>query len=153
MSEVAPVLQNPAPSHHPAPGQLSWYQKRSNQVLLVIATVILLLLVLTLGHHQPKAALYKAPTPAIAKVSLTGSGFSPATITVKTGNIVEWTSRDELQTHQVAANPLQVHSELPSLVSNQLGQGAVYRYKFTKAGTYHYHDEVNPMLNGTVVVQ
>jgi plastocyanin len=42
---------------------------------------------------------------------------------------------------------------LPSLVSNQLGQGAVYRYKFTKAGTYHYHDEVNPTLNGTVIVQ
>jgi plastocyanin len=153
MSDAAPVLQNPAPSHHPTPGQLSWYQKRSNQLLLVMATVILLLLLLTLGRHQPKAALYTAPTPAIAKVSLTNNGFSPASVTVKAGNIVEWTSHDETQTHQVAANPLQVHSELPSLVSSQLGQGAVYRFKFTKPGTYHYHDEINPTLNGTVVVQ
>jgi plastocyanin len=131
----------------------AWYRKRSNQVILVVAAVIVLLLITVFGRHQPEAAVHTVPTPQIATVSLTKDGFAPSTVTIKAGNIVEWTSSDDAGTHIVAANPLKVHSELPSLVSTQLGQGAIYRYKFTKAGTYHYHDEVNPQLNGTVVVK
>jgi plastocyanin len=105
------------------------------------------------SHKSGSAPVHTVPTPEIAQVSITKDGFAPSTVTIKAGNIVEWTSSDDAGTHIVAANPLKVHSELPSLLSTQLGQGAIYRYKFTKAGTYHYHDEVNPQLNGTVIVK
>jgi plastocyanin len=129
-----------------------WYKRPT----VIISLMVLLLVVggvLISQHVDKKAPVHAVATPPIAKVSLSKDGFSPTTVTIKVGSIVEWRSTDETGTHQVAANPVETHTELPGLVSDQLGQGAVYRYKFTKAGTYHYHDEVNSMLNGTVVVQ
>jgi plastocyanin len=130
----------------------AWYKRPT----VIIGLMVLLLVVggiLLSQRGDGKAKVYTVPTPSIATVDLSKDGFSPTTVTIKVGNIVEWRSTDDTGTHQIAANPVNAHSELPSLVSSQLGQGAIYRYKFTKAGTYHYHDEVNPMLNGTVVVQ
>ena len=135
------------------PSMPAWYKKRSNQAILVVLLVMVLLLALVLNRHQPTAPVHTVPTPEISQVTITKDGFAPNTVTVKAGNIVEWTSSDDSGTHIVAANPFKTHTELPSLISTQLGQGAIYRYKFTKAGTYHYHDEVNPQLNGTVIVK
>jgi plastocyanin len=130
----------------------SWYKRPT----VIISLMVLLLVaggILISQQGDKKAPIYAAQTPSIAKVNLSKDGFSPSTVTIKVGSIVEWRSTDETGTHQVAANPVKTHTELPGLLSDQLGQGTVYRYKFTKTGAYHYHDEINPTLNGTVIVQ
>lgn len=92
-------------------------------------------------------------TVQVAKVSITDKGFVPATLTIKAGTTVEWVSTDSKTTHVVAANPYPSHSDLPELVSPQLGNGATYRFTFKEVGTYKYHDDLKPTTNAVIVVE
>lgn len=88
------------------------------------------------------------------KVSMTAGGFSPETITIKAGDTVTWTNADSAA-HQVATDPYPSEDALASFkAANPALQNATYSYRFTKAGTYTYHDHLAPLkFKGTVVVQ
>jgi plastocyanin len=89
-----------------------------------------------------------------AKVSITSSGFNPATLEVNAGTQVSWTNTTD-STQQVAADPHALHNSIPDFNSKiVLNPNESYSYTFKKAGTYHYHDEMHP-LNwlGIVVVK
>lgn len=94
-----------------------------------------------------------ATTPNIATVLVTSQGFSPATLRVSPDTVVIWLDEDTAHNHVIASNPYPADNANPGLKSSQLGNGAQFRYKFTQRGTYHYHDDLHPTLNGTVVVQ
>src|SRR5262245_17837342 len=70
--------------------------------------------------------------------------YSPASITVKVGDTVAWSNADE-RDHTVVADD-------GSFKSDNLGGGASFQFKFTKAGKFGYHCSYCPRMKGTVVV-
>jgi plastocyanin len=96
------------------------------------------------------AALVVGATPATSastatkSVSIKRTAFAPSSLTVKTGDTVKWTNTDT-QNHQVVSNN-------GSFASPILGPGKTYTHQFQAAGTYHYHDGLNPGIKGTIVV-
>jgi plastocyanin len=79
---------------------------------------------------------------AVAKVSATDQGFSPAVVVVPVGTTVRWTNTGKLK-HSLSG---QVHS--PGV----LKPGGTYERKFTKPGDYQYYDGTHHDSTGTVVV-
>ena len=96
------------------------------------------------------AALAVDATPAApastatATVQIKRLAFLPTTAKINTGDTVKWVNSDT-QNHQVVSNN-------GSFVSPILGPGKTYSHRFTAAGTYHYHDGLNPAVKGTVRV-
>ena len=82
---------------------------------------------------------------ATKTVQIKRSSFSPATVTINTGDTVRWVNSDT-QNHQVVSNN-------GSFVSAILGPGKRYSHTFNAAGTYRYHDGLNAASKGTVVVK
>jgi plastocyanin len=96
------------------------------------------------------AALAVGATPAMpastatATVQIKRASFVPTTAKIKTGDTVKWVNTDT-QNHQVVSNN-------GSFVSPILGPGKTYSHRFTAAGTYRYHDGLNPSVKGAVSV-
>jgi len=95
-------------------------------------------------------------TAAIAKplvqVEVGQDGFSPKSVQINSGDSVTWINNGTAS-HEVAADPFPSKATLPGLDSGELSSGQSYQFNFAKPGTYTYHDQLNPLLSGTVVVQ
>ena len=78
-------------------------------------------------------------------VTIDNFNFSPNTITVAVGTIVEWTNKDDVP-HNVT-NPEKAFAS-PTLDTDQK-----WEYTFKKAGTFDYYCAIHPMMTGRVVVQ
>ncbi|KDF00568.1 hypothetical protein Y900_016860 [Mycolicibacterium aromaticivorans JS19b1 = JCM 16368] len=97
------------------------------------------------GMPMPQATTtVAAPPVAGTAVNITNFAFAPATLTVKVGDTVTWTNKDE-EPHTVVANDGSFHS--PGLDAN-----ATYSFTFTKAGSFDYICSIHPFMHGTVVV-
>lgn len=91
--------------------------------------------------------------PEITTVKINSGGFSPQQITIKKGEAVTWINDDTMQ-HQVNSAPHPEHTDYSPLNSiGLLNSGAQKSLTFPDAGTYHYHDHLNPQLFGAVVVR
>lgn len=87
-----------------------------------------------------------SPAGAATKaVSIYGSGFRPSSITITEGDTVTWTNRDS-HSHQVVADRGQ-------FVSAILRSRQSYSFTFNAAGTYRYHDGLNPKLAAVAYVK
>jgi plastocyanin len=106
------------------------------------------------GLHEPTKATLAATTPVAKTVRLfiSNSKFDPASVTVSVGDTVVWVNQDQAN-HQIASDPHPAHTGLPDLESGLLATNQTYSYKFTAAGTFKYHDHLNPSIKGTVIVQ
>lgn len=94
-----------------------------------------------------------APLYIPSQVNITSSGFIPATISVNLGQAVVWTNKDT-SPHVVASDPFPSDNILPALNSNQqIDTNDSYTYIFNRKGTFTYHDNLNPSLEGTVIVK
>ena len=102
---------------------------------------------------QPDSAtLVKVSNPTTAVVKITDQGFVPATVTINKGTIVIWQGT-QTSPVVIASNSYPNNNNLSSLKSEQLANGSNYRYKFNTTGTYNYHDDLNPSVNGTIQVK
>ena len=102
----------------------------------VLIAVSALALVLA-GASRPAATATKA-------VSITATAFKPASVTIKTGDVVKWTNKDT-KNHQVVANN-------GSFASGTITPNHAYSHTFNTAGTFRYHDALHPALTGKIVV-
>ncbi|MEI9914277.1 MAG: cupredoxin domain-containing protein [Candidatus Saccharibacteria bacterium] len=99
------------------------------------------------------AAIVNVSKAPVAQVSVTSTGFYPASIEVVRGQAVVWVNNDS-KPHQIASDPYPSDNTLASLNSeNSLLANDAYTYIFDKAGVYTYHDNLNPKLEGSVVVK
>ena len=149
-----PTLDQAGPSLPSARGPGS-----SNKIMVLTGLLILIVLVTISSYYafrtKPKTTITKVTTVTVAPskiapaaVSISSSGFSPATISTKAGQAVVWTNSDTA-THLVAStNPKPVFSSKQVLAKDDS-----YSYVFSKAGTYPYNDTSNPTLKGVVVVK
>jgi len=87
-----------------------------------------------------------------SQVTLSQSGFSPKTLTVKKGTTVTWVNGSG-ETGNVSSNNHPTHTLYSPLNLGNFSDGDSVTLTFDKTGTYGYHDHLNPQFTGTVVVQ
>ncbi len=74
-----------------------------------------------------------------------GGKFSPAKVTIDSGDVVEWSNN-------TSANR-QIVADDGSFASSTLKPGQSYSFTFKTPGTYAYHDGLHPSVKGSVVTQ
>jgi plastocyanin len=112
-------------------------------IAAVLVTVATIFVVRFLMARQVSAATN-------AQVSITSSGFNPATITVKRGESILWTNQDT-KPHSVAAD---TSAGSNMTLDESLNPGDNLSTAFNQSGTYTYHDPAQPTaLKGTVIVE
>ena len=119
---------------------------------LLIAVAIIGILVLLAHKSSTSIASVTTGVPAVAQVAVTPDGFSPASISIKKGSSVEFTSTD-MAPHWVESDPYPSATSLPALdATAAIGSGDSFTAVINSAGTYTYHDRLNPTVTGTVIV-
>lgn len=99
-----------------------------------------------------------------ATVTYTAAGFSPQTATIRAGQSVTftdqggrgmWVASALHPTHAVyAGTTLAEHCpDAAGTAFDQCAAGETYTFTFEKAGTWRYHNHLNPGDTGTIVVQ
>jgi plastocyanin len=88
-----------------------------------------------------------AALSGLVDVTISGSAFNPAVITVTAGSTVRWTNADPF-THTTTSDI----GSLDPWDSGQLGHGGVFTKTFATPGTYSYHCAIHLSMFGTVVV-
>ncbi len=106
---------------------------------------------------QSPPAISQSVTPGSTRqsenaVSLTAEGFSPSTLTIKAGSTVTWTNNSGSDA-TVNSDPHPIHTNYPPLNLGSFSDGGTLSLVFDKAGTYGYHNHLNPSQKGTVIVQ
>jgi plastocyanin len=86
-----------------------------------------------------------APAQAAEAVSITTSSFEPAQVTIATGETVTWTNNDTVSRQVVADGG--------AFSSPAIAPGQTYSFRFTRAGTFAYHERTKTSMKGTVVVR
>ena len=104
--------------------------------IVILSAVAVLALAVT-GASQPASTATKA-------VRISATAFSPANVTINTGDAVRWTNRDT-KNHQVVANN-------GAFASPTIGPGKTYTHVFNTAGVFRYHDALQPSLTGRITV-
>ena len=112
-------------------------------IALVVATIIVLK-----PSHTGSGILDQA------KVDISTTNFSPATLLIKPGTTVTWVNNDQAP-HQVAADPFPKDNSIQGFDNGVVMQSHdTYSFTFGQKGTYTYHDERNPFqFQGKVIVQ
>jgi len=133
--------------------------RKAAVVLGLVALLVVFGVVIHLIDSHNKTSTNTANTNAsaklpVAEVSITSSAFVPSTINIKVGEAVTWTNADSAA-HWVASDPYPADNGLAGFNS---GQGMLtndtFTFVFSKAGTYSYHDNLNPYtIKGVVVVK
>lgn len=85
-------------------------------------------------------------------VTLTSNGFSPATLTIKTGETVTWLNKSG-EAATVNSDPHPVHTDYAPLNLGNFPDGGTLTLTFDKPGSYGYHNHLNPSQRGTITVQ
>ena len=83
-------------------------------------------------------------TPTNNTITISSSGYSPASLTVAMGSTITWTNNDNTA-HTVTTDD-------GSINSGDIAAGASYTKTFTAAGTFNYHDAHNTNMKGVLVV-
>jgi plastocyanin len=86
--------------------------------------------------------------PPAATVTIRNSAYQPATVTIRKGETVAWVWQDGAIPHNVDGA-----SDLSSFDSGSLVTAGTWRYRFTKTGTFTYHCDLHPGMQGIVMVQ
>ena len=98
--------------------------------------------------NQPTAPAATSPagnqTNAVA-VTIQNFAFSPASLTIKKGDVVTWTNQDSA--------PHQVTSDNGKFQGPAISKSETYSFTFNETGTFPYHCAIHPMMKGTITVQ
>jgi plastocyanin len=104
-------------------------------------------------------------SPTTATVTLTSSGFTPKSVTIKKGGTITfknessgnmWVASAQHPTHTVySGTTLQDHCDDATDTSfDQCKNGSTYSFTFDKTGTWNYHNHsVNDQFGTVVVVE
>ncbi len=138
---------------------------RSNLIPLLIFSLVAIVFVsgcTQYGGQQTQPASPTQPTSTtVSSVEITSSGFSPNTLTIKTGETVTFVNKDS-RPHWPASAVHPTHTVYPETggcigskfdACKGLAQGETFSFKFNQKGTWNYHDHLNPSLTGTIIVQ
>ncbi len=128
----------------------------------LISTLPLIFLVFLAGcsAYGPKTTT-KTETPTVTTgtekiVEITSAGFTPSTLTINAGDTVTFVNKDVVP-HWPASAVHPTHCEYRGCgvfdAKKGLSQGEPYSIVFDVAGSWKYHDHLNPEVTGVIVVQ
>ena len=83
--------------------------------------------------------------PVLHQVEIGAAGFSPAELTVKIGDLVNWTNQDEVE-HQIGGSGDKWGSRV-------LGSGDAFTQEFDVDGAYDYNCKLHPEIVGKIIVE
>ncbi|HSX44504.1 MAG TPA: cupredoxin domain-containing protein [Candidatus Saccharimonadales bacterium] len=151
---TSPTAASPAP---PTSSMAANSKKMMVYVAALIGIAIFASVVAVIYQNQtkkPATTNTNAVLPAPAAISITSTGFVPASIQVKSGTTIIWTNTDK-KPHRVATDPFPTNNGLLGFDSKQdLKTKETYSFTFDTAGTFTYHDDLNPYkIKGTIVVK
>ena len=115
----------------------------------------------TLPKNNGSSASLSALTANGHTVVLTDYGFSPGVLTVKKGTTVTFMNRSTKDA-RFASNPHPIHSDYPTrggCISStfdscdDIPPGGSWDFTFDAVGTWGYHNHLNAVDMGTVVVE
>jgi len=97
-------------------------------------------------HHRV------APLPKEITITLSKTGFSPSTVTIKVGSAIRWVNKSGTQETVNSDNypTNQLHRELNFGIFNN---NSSVVHTFTKTGTYGYHNQLNHTQEGKIIVE
>jgi plastocyanin len=101
-----------------------------------------------LAAEKGRAQAASSPAASQARVhfiSISGFKFLPATLTVKTGETVEWKNEDTV-VHTATADD-------KTFDSGNIAPGKSWTFVASKPGTYTYICTIHPNMKGTLTVQ
>lgn len=104
--------------------------------------------------QSPGAGTTNAITTTVQKtwdVSILGMNFVQGSLTVKKGNSVKFTNKEDIP-HQIASDPHPVHTNFTSLNSGILNKDGTFELTFNQTGTFTYHCHLHPNMKGTITV-
>ncbi len=96
------------------------------------------------GGASTAATATAKPPAGHESISITDTGFTPATLTVKVGAVVTWTNAGGTD-HTVAFDD-------GTVKSSAIKPGTSAFHVFSRVGAFPYHDSLHPTMTGTVTV-
>jgi plastocyanin len=101
-------------------------------------------------NTTPSSSSNTTATPST--ITYSSDGFSPATLTVKSGATVtiKNTSDEDLQ---FESNPHPAHTDDTDLNVGLVAAGQTKTFTVTKTGTFGYHNHLDPSDTGHIVVE
>jgi plastocyanin len=130
-----------------------------NKAIFATLTIVTLVTLASSAFVRPAlAATVDVSIPSGASTN-PANGFSPKTITVKTGDTVKWTNNDNT-IHTVTSGKDISDPNKGKLFDSGISgptalttKGKTFEHTFTQAGTYPVFCQVHPGMAMTVVVQ
>ena len=109
----------------------------------------------------------KLPTPKTVTVNFTSDGYVPAEVTINEGDTVKFMNQSNINMWPASAmHPTHENYDGTSLSEHckqtinlsfdackNIPVGWTYLFTFDKAGTWKYHDHLNPKFSGSVIVK
>jgi plastocyanin len=89
---------------------------------------------------------------AAATITYSDTGFSPATITVKSGDTVAIKNTSSSDVH-FDSDPHPVHTDNTELNVDEVAAGQTKTFTVTTKGTFGYHNHLAPSEKGEIVVE
>lgn len=105
----------------------------------------------TASDNSPQAST-NTNNQAAATITYSDSGFSPASLTVKTGDTVAIKNTSS-RSVQFDSDPHPDHTDDEELNVGIVSPGQTATFKVEKTGSHGYHNHLNPGDTGTIVVQ
>ncbi len=135
--------------------QTSNYSKRPMWqwvlIYLIIGGIIYGLIAYFVVAH--KGGSGGAQHTSTISVEYNAQGFNPKSVTIKAGDTVTWTNKDEDQLW-VGSNPHPTHTDYPGFDALKgIATGGTYSFTFTRMGTWGYHNHLKPEETGKIIVQ
>lgn len=126
--------------------------KRKQRIYALFIALVLIVLAAAIFKVTSDDKPNQSAVARIAVVRITDDGFEPSTLSVKQGTRIIWTNADS-GLHQIAANPYPKGTDLKGLKSEILNNAQTYTYTADTVGSFGYHDQLKPTINGTLVVK
>lgn len=87
-------------------------------------------------------------------ITYTNGVFSPDSVTINSGDQVQFLNTDTSKSVNVASDPHPTHTDLPILNIGVIGVGqSSAAVTLTKTGTFGYHNHLSSSQKGTIIVK
>lgn len=104
------------------------------------------------SQNTNQSADEASDTEASAVITYTQSGFSPSTVTVKSGDTVSIKNNSDIAI-QFNSDPHPTHTENEELNAGSVGPGETKTFTVNQKGTFGFHNHFNDDQKGTITIQ
>ncbi len=90
---------------------------------------------------------------AVFEINFDGKAFTPSQLTIKQGDVVVF-KNNSTGSFWPASGPHPQHTNYPEFdPKKSIGPGQSWEFKFTKVGTWPFHDHLTPTAFGKIIVE